>query len=325
MSIIKHAKQIISLSWVVLLAACATLLNEEHQVINVHTNPHSKPFVTNLDTLNRVSPSAIYALRSKNDIVFQFPSDSVNQLVSIEPHLSYKFMVGNLFSGIGIFGYLIDLKSNKRFTYQNDVYVDLRERDPVVYSWDHYNSKKGLIRTSFGIPEGNAFHYPNSPINSRSFGFLGLLGNVEYFFTAQDFLSINCGYLWDFPLPVPAAYDCFDYCVFSDVTFVSAQLFRDMKRYQFGLGLQLSSFKAVMREIPDGGGFEDRITTTFQSRDIGLKVSVQRRFSRFVYLNLNWTPTFYNIDSRQYSEYSHSLYFGVVGKVDIFQFSKTDE
>ena len=125
MSIIKHAKQIISLSWVVLLAACATLLNEEHQVINVHTNPHSKPFVTNLDTLNRVSPSAIYALRSKNDIVFQFPSDSVNQLVSIEPHLSYKFMVGNLFSGIGIFGYLIDLKSNKRFTYQNDVYVDL--------------------------------------------------------------------------------------------------------------------------------------------------------------------------------------------------------
>ena len=120
-------------------SSCATLIHQRSADVNVHSDTDSVKICINNDTTRWYNtPTWINVVRSRNDLLITAKKDHVQKLIQINSRLSTAFWLGNMFSGIGILGYAIDLTNPKRFTYPS--YVTLNFTGPNQSSTRQYKT-----------------------------------------------------------------------------------------------------------------------------------------------------------------------------------------
>jgi len=308
----------------VLFCSCATLINQRTCDVNVHADVDSLKICVNNDTSRWLStPTWIYPERSRNDLLITAKKDGIEKQISVKRRLSTAFWLGNMFSSIGVFGYAIDLASQKRFTYPH--YISLDFNSPKLYSTLKYKTwirpEKKLLNLKLSIPEGNFFYLNKGHGYGNSFGFLGISGGVEYYFTDKYCLNMDVGALTDFMVPFPAPVDYEGGYDRSSAIYGDIQIGRDFNRVHCDLGFQFNRTSYYEREtvelFPE---YIDSLKYSKFQNNVGLALSAYYRISNGFNIGLNYYPSFLSWDhSKVQIHYGHLLFFEFIFKFEAFR------
>ena len=105
----------------VLLGSCATIFNSTYTTTQIVTNPTAAKMVINgVDTLC-CSNKVIVLKRSSAPVKIDIIKDSLKQTVQVLPNTSPIFYLNALYYPF----FIVDLLNDKRYTYPEEVYVDL--------------------------------------------------------------------------------------------------------------------------------------------------------------------------------------------------------
>lgn len=308
----------------ILFSSCATLINQRSVDVNVHSDVDSLKICVNNDTSRwYYTPTWINTERSRNDLLITAKKDGVRKLIQINSKLSTAFWLGNMFSGIGVFGYAIDFTNPKRFAYPPFVTINFNSVHP--YSTRKYktwiNPEKKLLNFKISIPEGNHFYLNKGHGYGNSFGFLGISGGVEYYFSDKYCINMDIGALTDFMVPFPAPIDYEGGYDRSSAIYGDIQIGSDFNRFHSDLGLQYNRTSYYERETVEL--FPDYIDTLKYSKfqnNMGLAFSTYYRISNGFNLGINYYPSFLSWDNNKLqTHYSHLLFFEFVFKLEAFR------
>lgn len=308
------------LSNLLLLSGCATLVHQKTVAIKVYSNADPVKICVNRDTTRWYdTPVQIEVERSKKDLLITAQKDTGLTEFKVKSRLSNAFWYGNLFSGLGLIGYGIDLSNPKRFTYPYQ--IDLG-RPPGSYTgkrphvWSQ--PEKGLLTFKWSIPEGNHFYLHKGYGYGSRFGFLGISAGFEYYFTHKRCLSADFGVMADIPIPFPAPIDYRGDYEITHATYAALQMDHNYKKFHLDYGL--GYFRTSFEKLETRDSFPDFVTSTQYSRqqnNLGFAFSGFYRVSNFFYLGLNYYPAFVNWDRKGLSaHYSHLLFFELSLRID---------
>lgn len=306
-----------------LSSSCATLLHQKAVTVNVHSDTDSVKISVNKDTASWYNtPTRIHVDRSRNDLNIFVRKDTIQKQVNVKSKLSTAFWVGNLFSGIGIIGYAIDLTNPKRFTYPSNITIDFDSNSMSTKKHRTWlTPKKGLLAFKISIPEGNHFYLNKGNGYGNAFGFLGISGGIEYYFTDKYCINMDLGALTDFMVPFPAPVDYEGSYQRSFATYGDIQLGSDYKRLHYDFGLQYT--RTVHHERETLELYPEYIDTLKYSKtqnNMGFALSSYYRISKDFNLGLNYYPSFVVWDKSGFKmHYSHLIFFELNFRIEAFR------
>ena len=320
-------KHVIGIATVIIFSSCSTLIHRRTTNIQVYSDIDSVRICNiNDTTLWFNTPTTISAERSQNDLIILAKKDSLAMKFQIKSKLSTAFWLGNLFSGIGIFGYAIDMTNPKRYTYPSDVTLNMKSSNNSETSYKPWlNPEKGLLTLKLSIPEGNQLYLNKGHGYGNTFGFLGISGGFEYYFTDKYCLNMDVGALTDFLLPIPAPVDYGGSYERSFATYGDIQIGSDFKRFHYDVGIQFNRTSHYERETIEL--YPDYIYILKYSKNqnnIGLALSTYFRISNGFNLGLNYYPSFISWDNSNIQmHYSHILFFELNFRLEAYRPRKT--
>ena len=233
--------------------------------------------------------------------------------------ISTAFWLGNLFSGVGVIGYAVDLTNPKRFTYPTTILLHLDNRDKT-YSKGNYNTWLNLLNIKISIPEGNHFHLNKGNGYGNAFGFLGISAGFEYYFSEKYCLNMDFGGLTDFIIPVPAPYDVEGSYNRSFATYGDIQIGSDYKCWHYDAGIQFTRTSYYERETVEL--FPEYIDTLKYSKtqnNLGLAFSTYFRAAKNFNIGLNYYPSFFVAGNSPKFHYSHLLFFELSFRIEAYR------
>ncbi|MGI6323109.1 MAG: hypothetical protein ACOXZO_07310 [Bacteroidales bacterium] len=311
----------LSLLAVFILSSCATLIHQPFVNINVHSDLDSVKIRTdaNTDTWHD-TPVRLNTIRSKNDLFITAKKDSLQKTFQIKSTLSTAFWLGNLFSGVGVIGYALDLTNPKRFTYPNYITINFDQANNTLstryYKW--LAPAKNLLSVKISVPEGNYLYLNKGKGYGHAFGFLGISGGLEYYITDRHSLNIDVGTLTDFMLPVPAPVDYMGSYNSSFASYGDFQIGSDFQRIHYDCGLQFNRTQYYERETVElFPNYIDTLKYSAKQNNIGLALSAYYRISNGFNLGINYYPSFFSwgVDKLN-AHYSHLLFFELVFRIE---------
>ena len=162
------------------LSACATLLNREKTILKISSDTESI-IVFQKDTIfTNQKQSTIRPLRSKKTIKISVLKDSLKQVFYLKPKLSSILWLNAYTFGSGM---LIDLQSNKRFTYKHNLH----------FVTDSISQKIVISHKKVALLPKNKFFLFTTPLLTFDFFSIPILSlGLEYFI--KDNLSLSAAY-----------------------------------------------------------------------------------------------------------------------------------
>ncbi len=308
----------------ILFDSCSTLVHQSTMNVNIHSNMDSTKVCVDNDTIHwHTIPATIITKRSKEDLVLTIKNDTIQQQLNVKSRLSTAFWLGNMFSGVGVIGYAIDLTNAKRYSYPTTVFVHFDDDNPRLtakYStW--LNPTKNLLNFKISIPEGNWFYLNTGNGYGNSFGFLGISGGFEYYFTNKYCLNIDFGGLTDFMLPFPAPVDyegAYDraFAIYGDI-----QIGSDYKRLHYDVGLQFNRTLYYERETVElYPEYVDTLKYSVKQTNLGLAFSTYYRITKGFNIGLNYYPSFITMQNGNTKfEYSHLLFLELSFRIEAYR------
>lgn len=307
----------------ILFCSCATLIHQKTVIVDVRSDVDSVKICVNNDTTRWYNtPTLINVERSRNDLKITARKDTIQKQINVKSKLSTAFWVGNIFSGTGILGYAIDLTNPKRFTYPTNITIDFKSNN---FSNRKYRTwltpEKGLLAFKISIPEGNHIYLNKGDRYGNTFGFLGISGGIEYYFSDKYCINMDLGALTDFMLPFPAPVDYEgsyqrSFAIYGDIQFGS-----DYKRLHYDFGLQYTKTMHYERETVEL--FPEYIDTLKYSKtqnNMGFAFSTYYRISNGFNLGLNYYPSFVAWDNSSFeTHYSHLIFFELNFRIEAFR------
>lgn len=103
-----------------LLSGCATILNEDNQMINIGSTSNHE-FKGTIDGIPFKAPGIISVKRAKADKIILVDTPSCNKQTLLTSQVDTKFFI-NILSG-GTFGSTTDYSTEKMWKYQDSVLV----------------------------------------------------------------------------------------------------------------------------------------------------------------------------------------------------------
>lgn len=298
---------------VFLSSSCATLIHHRTVAVDIYSDTDSVKICVNNDTIKWYNtPASIRTKRSPNSLNIIAEKDSTQQQINVKSELSNAFWIGNLVSGMGFLGYAVDLTNPQRFTYPATITINFKSNS---FSTNNYRAwqppEKGFLAFKISIPEGNHFYLNKGKGYGNTFGFLGISGGIEYYFSDKYCINTDFGALTNFaaPLPVPFCYD--DnyqraYAVYGDI-----QLGTDYKRFHYDFGVQYTRTSYYEREVVElSQGNTITLEYSKNQSNMGLALSSYYRILNGFNLGLNYYPSFAVWDNTGFSlHYTHLLFF----------------
>jgi hypothetical protein len=288
--------------------------------VRVESFPDSVQICVKPDTTKWYNtPAFISVPRSSADLEIIAVNDSLRKDVNISSQLSGTFWLGNLFCGLGLIGYAVDLTNDKRYTYPSYITIDMRPGKSAYGSYRKWwPVEKGLVILKISIPEGNHLYLNKGKGYGNTFGFLGLSGGLDYYFTDKYCLNMDLGVLTDFMIPVPAPVDYVGLYERSFAAYGDIQLGSDYKHWHYDAGLQYNRTSFYEREtlelFPE---YIDSLRYSKIQHNLGASFSCCYRISNGFNLALNYYPSFLNWDaSGMSSHYSHLLFFELSFRIE---------
>ena len=225
---------------IILFSSCATLIHQNTTRINVHSDYDTVKVCLYNDTSKwYATPAVLEVERSKFDLLLLVDKDSTRELLQVNSKLSTAFWLGNMFSGAGIVGYAIDLTNPRRFTYPRGITIRTGTENTYrnkYLTW--LNPEKGLLSIKMSIPEGNHYYLNKGNGYGNNFGFLGISGGLEYYYTDKNSISTTVGISTDFFFPLPVPVDYWGPYESTSAFFGNIQMGSDFHRLHYGAGLQ---------------------------------------------------------------------------------------
>jgi hypothetical protein len=310
-----------------LFCSCARILLPPTTNIKVRSLTDSIKICVNNDTLNwRNVPTLITAIRSKNDLILTTKRDSISRNLAIKSELSGVYLFLNIYT-YGI-GYLVDLTSPKRFTYPPEITID--PSNPNGYfvrkgpKWDKIVPEKNLLSVKISIPESNHFYLNKGKGYGNAFGFLGISGGIEYYFSKRYCINADFGTLTDFIIPFPAPFDHMGPYNQSFARYGDLQIGRDFHKFHFDFGIQYTRTAYVERETVElFPTYIDTLKYFKTQRNIGFAISSYFRVLPNFNLGINYYPSFLNWESEKVeTHYSHLLFFELMFRFNVYRPNK---
>jgi uncharacterized protein YceK len=308
----------------IVLSSCATIINKSTVGINIYSDTDTIALCVNNETSKwHTTPAYIKVERSKNDLLLTAKNDTCLQQIPIKSRLSTAFVIGNIFSSVGVLGYLIDLTNSKRYTYPTSISIDMdSETNYVTYkkiTW--LKPVKNLLTFKISIPEGNHFYLNKGNGYGNAFGFLGISGGFEYYFNDKYCINMDVGGLTDFIVPFPAPYDVEGSYNRSFATYGDIQIGSDYKRLHYDAGLQFTRTSYYERETVEL--FPEYIDTLKYSKyqnNMGLALSAYYRLSKKINMGFNYYPSFIIMENNGMKyHYSHILFFELSFRIEVYR------
>jgi hypothetical protein len=306
-----------------LFASCATVLNEPWIEVKVRSSIDSLKICVNNDTAKWYEvPVKLKVDRSKQDLLITTKKDSVANQIPVESKYDFKYMYGNI-ETFGI-GYIIDRKSLKKYTYPKSVFIGMEDGRFVSQSgyrrWKK-QPERHLLNLKISIPEANHFYMDKGDRYGESFGYLGISGGFEYYFSNKYCINMDVGSLMDFIFPIPAPYDVIGAYNRSFATYGDLQIGSDYRRLHYDIGLQFTKTLYVEREtvelFPE---YFDTLKYSKYQKNIGMALSAYFRLTKFFNLGLNYYPSFFVLEKTGIkSHYSHLLFFELSFRIEAFR------
>lgn len=317
-----YSEILLSVLIVLTVSSCATLLHRDTVDVNFYADTDSMKIRLKSDTTAwHQLPVTLCVERAKNDLQIIAKQDSVEKSIYIESALSTTFWLGNIFSGVGVVGHAIDMTNSKRYTYPANITLDFEHRPQshkYYYSWK--KPQKGLLSLKFSIPESNHFYINKGNSYGNSFGFMGLMGGIEYYLSDRVCLSSDIGIVMNFmvPFPAPVTYD--GPHEFASAKYVNVQVGSDFKRFHYAAGVQYNRSRFVSCDtIPQNESTQDRYYLSAKKiqSNLGFVVSSYYRVSHNFNLGVSYNPSFFIFDDRKFkTAYSHLLFFDLQFRFD---------
>lgn len=278
-----------------LFTSCATIVHQKTVAIRVNSDIDSVKFKTQYDSTEwHTTPFIVRVPRSRSPLLFTLQKDSLYRNVTVKSSLSAAFLVGNMFSGAGIVGYIIDLRSPKRFTYPFDVMIPLKDttQRPVRNFKQYLSPSKGYFALKFSIPEGNLFYVDKGKNYGTAAGFLGFTAGFDYFFTNKHCINMDAGWVGDNLIPFPVGVDYSGSYNRTNAFFTDVQLATCYKRFQYNLGLQYTRTNYFEETItPLSPTINDTLSFNTCRNTIGFAFSGYYRVSNTFHLGLHYYPS----------------------------------
>lgn len=308
-----------------LMNSCATLIHKKTVDLKVYSDTDSVKICLNNDTTRWYNtPTLINVERSKNDLLIFAKKDSVQKIILVNSKLSTAFWFGNIFTGIGVFAYAIDLTNPKRFTYPSNITINFNSNklpSNSYFTW--LNPEKGLLSFKISIPEANHFYINKGKGYGNSFGFLGIVGGVEYYLSDKYSLSTDIGALTDFMLPFPAPVDYFSSHESSSAVYGNIQFGSDIDRLHYSAGLQYNkTFFIKWDTLPSTPEHYRRDTLSIHKvqNNLGLVFSTYYRISNGFNVGISYYPSFLSWDKNGIdTHYKHLLFFELIFKFEAYR------
>jgi len=281
----------------ILLGSCATIFNSPYTTTHIVTNPTAAKMVINgVDTLC-CSNKEIVLKRSSASVKIEIIKDSLKQTVQVLPKTSLIFFLNTLYYPF----FLVDLFNNKRYTYPEEVYVDLynphNSYQPFQKKWR--DNKDKPINIGLSIPIFNGYYYNSNIRNNTMYGILGLAILSEYYLNTKKYFSVEIGGLehnnWTWSKYYPYT------VIHRRLLYVNTRINQRVNRWNFGAGLSYQQFN-VEKTVYDGRNNwwgSNHLDTTFQiakqyNEGLGLNLSVQYQLGRNFYLGTMFQPLLLN-------------------------------
>ena len=188
----------------ILISSCATIVHQPYKKVKVHTTEPSR-IVHRHDTIKTVNNKAsFWAERKKAPLSIVAINDTITKTIEVKNRISTAFWLGNLFSGVGVFGYAIDLTNPKRFTYPNNIYINSTDTISRYYGFSIDN--KGELYLHLSLPHINSFCLrPEKEGYKVNTGFWGFKIGLDYYYLTNRFISLNVSGVSDIFVPFPAS------------------------------------------------------------------------------------------------------------------------
>ncbi len=314
---------IIFLLSILVFTSCATIINEKTTELKILSNSDSVKVYINDDSAKLYPlPVKLDVLRSEENLKITAQKDSVHKQIEVESKHSAIFLWGNLFSGVGVLGYIVDLTNPKRFTYPEKIIIDFDEKgilslNPIPWFRE---PQKHLVNLKFSIPEGNHFYLNKGYGYGTAFGFMLATAGFEYYFTDKNCLSMNAGLLTDFMLPFPAPVDQWGDYNRSFAYYGDIKVGSDYKRLHYDAGLQFTkTFYIERKTIELFPEYIDILIHDKTQNNFGFAFSTYYRVTKNFNLGLNYYPSFLVLDSHPKLHYSHLLFFDLLFRFEAYR------
>ena len=332
-------KQKITLLLLILsLGSCATIFNKKNHTLSIASNATDARLKIN-DSIYKL-PAMVIVKRSKNDLPIELISDSLTKKYTLKPSVNAKFLYGNLlFLEFCPIGYITDFTNQKRFSYQDSIYLDIHDSISVVktdrakrfeylkhYFTKEYPTKKGQINIVAAIPYVNNFYMePTGESSVISTGFFGFSAGAEYFYTNKNYFEANFRTVIDYEYPIPMPYESVgEYGnPISSVSLRSVSLHlthnHKLNRFSVGYGLNYTKNRWYQYTAYDENTIQDENENNGESiaktnKALGITMNGYYQVSPFFYIGLNFNQSLLNLKDYSDSQFEHVLSLDLVFK-----------
>ncbi|MEA4985538.1 MAG: hypothetical protein VB105_08805 [Paludibacter sp.] len=313
-------KNLIFILLVFLLHSCATLLNNEYTILTVYTDKPTRIKYENFD-LAVNEKQGILVKRGPEPLIIEAKQDSLEKTFILSPRLSSTLWFNVYNYGIGL---IVDHFSPKKYAYQKEFYLDFKTSNPKPEKF--LPQRKGQLYLNYSIPFFNWFSM--SPINEgrkQSVGFFGTDLGADYNYKNNKFVSLNYGFLIDFPMPLLLPLEYFYSYESMNAEYYSISDNIRLKNISLGYGLSFNKNDWRYHHIdwfsPDGDVEQsvDYYSREKQQGMLGLNLNIQWRLKKHFHLGLNYRPGIYRLYPNSGFGYEHNASIGLIWKFKILK------
>jgi hypothetical protein len=294
----------------IILSTCATVMNKPITKTTIFTTKPSK-IVFKTDTIPTVNNELILKVqRTREPLKIAVLTDSLQKNLVIKSRLSSEFYT-NLFVPSGIIGLLVDLRTPKRFTYPNKIYIDVSNQDNKYLTKKISSNHKGDYLFHLSIPYINTFLYqPANEKTSKSTGFWGYSLGLDYYHQNKRFLNLSINGATNIFTPVPASIRFVDDYESFGSTFLSLTNNHKIKRFSFGYGLSFGQNKWRYNSITSSDSSKLK-----NHNALGFMFPFYLQTGKTFNIGVLYRPTFIRFNTPTTFQYEHLISIDLAWKI----------
>jgi hypothetical protein len=274
------------------------MYNKPTTRIKICTDKSSDLIIGN-DLYKIDNKSKIKVERCNDTLVIFANQDSLSKTYSLKPRNSFNYY-GNVFS-CGI-GFIFDSKSNKRYTYQKNLYLDFHDDNLHRFRPD----RKGQIGILFSIPYINSlFLKPYGEPDKLSIGFWGFNVGIEYFYRNSKSVRFTLSGASDLKVPLgsPAFSGEYELMKSLYISIINTYTIRD---FFLGYGVNYSKNIWDLQYWPsDNISGPTRPPVLKSSQALGITLNGHYRIGEHFSIGLIYRPTFLQVKPTTDIVYEH--------------------
>jgi hypothetical protein len=293
----------------ILISSCAMIVNGNYTSTHIEVLPkNTKIIVDKKDTLC-CGNAVIHRRRSSDDVQLDFISDSTRKTVFLESELSDAYVWGNF---IIYYGYLIDLFSEKRYSYPDYVYFDLNDSIDEFNIWDQ--RRKDQFNIVFSIPYFNQFIVKEGKSQINDYGFGGTSVGVEIFLDSTDYISAQIGFA------STSSWSYYDDDLSSYFSNIRYNWKNDDWHFGFGVSYHLLEHGQYIEQRSENQfiGYSSSYYDVKQKEGWGLALSTQYHLTKRFYMGLLYQSLFYNMDNAVIED-DHIISLEFIWKINLVE------